>query len=88
MARQTTHVVPGETQTRAVMIYGYGAWHHPVAVRGALCPDGRRRTVRLNQQADTYFSWPGRTTIAGRSVRGFVCSDQDGDYQFEPYAAS
>lgn len=70
----------------ATLITGYGPWHHPIAVRGALCPDGRRRTVRLNQSADTYFSWPGRTTIGGRSVRGAVYSTQDGDYTFEPNA--
>ena len=74
---------------RAVWVYdprfralGYD---HPAQVRHALCPDGVRRTVRLNQQADTYFSWPGRTTIKGRSVRGFVSTTQDDDATFTPY---
>ena len=71
---------------RAIVVRGYGGWQHPVAIRGALCPDGRRRTVRLNQDADTYFSWPGRTTtIGGRSVRGFVMTEDD-DWKFTPYS--
>jgi hypothetical protein len=55
--------------------WGNGFWQHAWYVRDALCEDGRRRTVRLNQQADTYFSWAGRTTIGGKSVRGFVSGD-------------
>jgi len=70
--------------TKAEVVTGYGEWQHPVAIRKALCPDGVRRTIRLNQQADTYFSWPGRTTIKGRSVRGFVTTEND-DYTFTPY---
>ena len=59
-------------------------WEHPHAVKGALCFDGRRRTVRLNIQPDTYFSWPGRTKIHGKSVRGYVVVD-DGDAAFRLY---
>ena len=47
-------------------------WGHPYKVKDALCFDGKRRTVRLNIQADTYFSWPGRCTIKGETVRGYI----------------
>lgn len=50
---------------------GYGFWEHPTAMK-AQCEDGVIRTIRLNQQADTFFSWSGRTTIKGKSVRGYV----------------
>lgn len=61
-------------------VYG---WQHPVACR-AICPDGKTRTVRLSQAADTFFSWPGRVTIGKRTVRGFV-SIEDERYIFTPY---
>jgi hypothetical protein len=51
---------------------GNSRWQHPWLVRNALCPDNRRRTVYLGQDADTYFSWPGRTKINGKWVKGFV----------------
>lgn len=47
-------------------------WHHPHKAVDVLCADGKRRTVRLNQCADTLFSWPGRCTINGKTVTGFI----------------
>ncbi len=61
-----------EKLQKAEWVNNGNAWQHPHKVKGALCEDGVRRTVRLNQQADTYGSWPGRTTIRGKTVRGFV----------------
>lgn len=49
-------------------------WKHPYKAI-ARCEDGTVRTVRLNQEADTWFSWPGRTTIQGKSIRGYVTQD-------------
>lgn len=50
----------------------------------AKCEDGVIRTIRLNQQPDTAFSHPGRTSIQRKSVRGFVSSD-DGTLKFTAY---
>lgn len=50
-------------------------WQHPVIARAEFS-DGVIRTVRLNQQADTYFSWSGRTSYKRHTVRCFVtCED-------------
>lgn len=42
----------------------------------AKCDDGVVRTIRLNQQPDTWFSHPGRTSIKGKSVRGYITFDE------------
>ena len=52
-------------------------WEHLRAAY-ALCFDGKVRKVRLNQQADTWYSWPGRVTINGVTVRGYVTGTDDG----------
>ena len=58
-------------------------WFHPYKVKNCLCFDGKRRTIRLNLQPSTYFSWDGRTSIKGKTVKGFVCSIEDGeDFEF------
>ena len=59
------------------MITNGNPWGHPHAAY-ALCFDGKVRKVRLNQQADTWFSWPGRATIRGITVRGYVTRTDDG----------
>lgn len=58
--------------------YGNGFWRHPWYVRDVPCQDGKRRTVRLTQQADTYFSWSGRASIGGRTVRGAILTGDNG----------
>ncbi len=50
----------------------YAAFGHPDTCIRCLCEDGKRRTVRLGIDADSYFSWPGRASIGGRTVRGYV----------------
>jgi hypothetical protein len=49
----------------------------------ALCPDGALRVVVCGLP-DTAFSIPARARINGRSVRGFVSSDERG-FHFTPY---
>jgi len=67
--------------------YGNSFWSHPWYVRGVICADGKRRTVRLNEAPDTYFSYPGRASIGGRTVRGFVHTD-DQDTYFTVYTGA
>lgn len=61
------------------------AWYHPTKAINVLCEDGKRRVVRLNQQADTWFSWSGRCTIYGKTQRGYVTSieSDDGKHDLE-----
>ena len=66
-------------------------WHHPYKAVNVRCFDGKRRTVRLNQQADTFFSWPGRCTINGKTVRGYVTgieTEDRPDLEFRLYDSS
>lgn len=59
-------------------------WHHPYKAVNVLCQDGKRRTVRLNLEADTYFSWSGRCNIKGKTVRGYVTGiETDGQFDLE-----
>lgn len=37
-----------------------------------------RRTVYITGQADTYFSIPAACVVGGKTVRGYVTSDDDG----------
>lgn len=52
------------------------AWGHPHAAY-AICFDGKVRKVRLSQQTDSFFSWPGRVTIKGVTVRGYIAFTDD-----------
>jgi len=73
----------------ATMIH-YGPWQVPIAVKHALCEDGRRRRARITAQADTFFSIPASVNVSGRTVSGFItgCEGEDGaqDYQFIAYS--
>lgn len=71
-------------EVRATIIRGYGFWQHPVAVEKALCPDGKRRKVILNQDGQT-----GRCKINGVSSKGFIAyagDESDIDYKFIVYS--
>lgn len=65
-------------------------WSDFVGQRGrrvfdCLCPDGRRRTVRLTGEADTYFSIPATVVVRDHSVSGYVTgceTDGEPDYEF------
>lgn len=50
----------------------------------ATCEDGANRLVRCGIP-DTFFSIPGSTTIKGKTVKGYVKSDEEG-YKFVAYA--
>lgn len=73
------------TTTQAQWITNGNAWGHPHKVKDALCFDGKRRTVRLNQQADSAFSWSGRCNIKGKTVCGYVTGTDNGDTAFRLY---
>ena len=49
----------------------------------ALCSDGIKRAVKCGIP-DTYFSIPAYARIAGKRVKGYVCSDDDG-FHFREY---
>ncbi len=66
-----------------VCLTGYGEWQHPLAMK-ARCEDGVIRTVRLNESADTYFSWGGRVTIKGKTITGYVSQANEDDEDGEP----
>lgn len=70
----------GKTARYFIDLRGY---HHTVAFR-ALCQDGRVRTVRAAQSADTWHSHPGRVTFGKKTKRGFV-SFENGEYHFTVY---
>jgi len=57
-------------------VYGYEVLK---AVRQALCPDGKRRYVRITGQPDTAFSVPGQVKIDKVTVTGFVTIDSNAD---------
>lgn len=58
----------------------------PVKAVNCLCPDGKRRTVAITGQPDTWFSTPARVQVKGLSVSGFITSaDHGDDIQFIPY---
>lgn len=70
-----------------------------LVVHDCLCPDGRRRTVRLNNggEADTFYSIPATVSVSRKDIHrgtlhvaGYVtgCETEDGrkDYQFRAYS--
>lgn len=59
-------------------------WGHPHAAT-AICEDGKVRKVRLNQSPDTYFSWTGRTSLKGKTVRGMVYYGDGGELRFTTF---
>lgn len=40
-----------------------------VAIRGCLCPDGKRRYVRITADADSYFSRPASVSVSVNGKR-------------------
>jgi hypothetical protein len=72
-------------QTRMIVAGRYAMWGHPSHAI-AYAPDGKLRKVRLGIDADSFFSWPGRCSIGGRTVRGYVTTrESDGELVFRPY---
>jgi len=50
-----------------------------VAVRHAMCSDGKRRYVRITAQPDTMFSVPGQVKVGRKTVTGFVTVDSNAE---------
>ena len=63
-----------------------GPWQIPYKATNVLCSDGKRRTVKLHAEADTFFSIPGRVTVRGKTVTGHVWVDNEGEHRFSPDA--
>jgi hypothetical protein len=63
-----------------------GMYQTAVAVKHALCSDGRRRRVRLTSEPDTYFSIPGSVCVHGKTVSGFIMQATDYDATDEAHA--
>jgi hypothetical protein len=53
-----------------------GPWDIPTKAR-VLCADGVYRTARTAQTADTFFSLPARVTVKGKTVSGFVTTEDN-----------
>lgn len=74
------------TSQRNVEIDYYpGPAHFPHKIRGVLCQDGKSRTATCSPNGpDTFFSIPARVSAYGRTVSGFVSTD-DGVWRFIAY---
>ena len=44
-------------------------------VVGAVCADGKRRTATVTGHADTWFSLPAIVSVKGKTVTGFLSTD-------------
>lgn len=77
------------TQPDKARILHVGHWQIAVRAVNVLCSDGKRRTVQLSGEPDTFFSIPGHVKVRkdGKSytIVGFITSDSDGDIKFYPY---
>jgi hypothetical protein len=71
-------------RTRMIVAGRYATWGHPSHAI-AFAPDGKLRKVRLGINADSFFSWPGRCSIGGKTIRGYVTKRGDGELEFRPY---
>lgn len=67
-----------------------GPWRQAVAVKRAMCADGRRRYARITSEPDTFFSIPASVKVRGVSVSGFIAGretdDFERDYEFIAYS--
>jgi methyl coenzyme M reductase gamma subunit len=49
----------------------------------AICADGKKRKLkRIAATADTFFSIPAAVTVAGKTVTGFITTDDDDGVRF------
>ncbi len=70
-------------------IHRCGPWQIAVRATGVMCPDGKRRTIALVGEPDTYFSIRGRVQVKGKTVTGVVMhremdTDDELDLGFTP----
>lgn len=70
-------------------IHRFGPWDIPYKATGVMCPDGKRRTVRLHHTADTFYTIPARLSYKGTTVTGAImhrgsdCDERE-DLEFIP----
>ena len=61
-------------------IVTYGMWQIPYKAVNVLCPDGKRRTCKLANSPDTYYSIRASVSYRGKTVSGYVTSTNDPVY--------
>ncbi len=66
-----------------------GPWRVAVRATGVMCPDGKRRTIALVGEPDTFFSIRGRVQVKRKTVTGVVMhrgadTDEGLDLAFTP----
>lgn len=80
---------PGETQRHysdsgQTWLCYYGMWQIPYHA-ALLCPDGViRHTHRIAAEPDTFFSIPCAVKVRGKTVTGFLTTNNAGEYTFHP----
>ncbi len=67
----TTTTVEPKGSIGARMI-SHGVWQLAIRCERALCSDGIRRNIQITGAPDTFYSIPGRVTVKGKTVTGFV----------------
>ena len=70
-------------------IHTFGMWDIPYKATGVMCPDGKRRTVKLHHSPDSAWTIPARLSYKGTTVTGFIMhrgmdTDEKPDYHFIP----
>lgn len=77
---QTTNKSPfsyGKTNL-ALLRDSWGGSYFQRAGSRALCGDGKIRSLAyVAPQADTYYSVPAAVRVAGKYVRGYVCTEEN-----------
>ena len=75
-------------KTQTATLITIGPWSIPVKVLHCLCPDGKRRTVKITSTPDTWFSIPARVQAYGKTITGYVTGIEtagERDYEFRAY---
>ena len=62
----------------SVAVMSPGPWSMLVGVKHCPCSDGVARRVYGIGVPDTMFSAPGKVSVRGKTVTGFVTCDDDG----------
>lgn len=70
-------------------IHHFGPWQIPYKATGVMCPDGKRRTVKLHHTPDSFWTIPARVSYKGTTVSGAVMhqgndTDEVQDLKFMP----
>lgn len=65
--------------------YTPGPFASVAKVANCPCEDGRRRVVYASAEPDTFFSIPALTRVRGKTVAGFLSSDENG-WKFTAYS--